>query len=54
MHDYGWQKEKNGYSVWSLALHTGDKRELLTEVSTKRQALAAIKRFREADARRAK
>lgn len=51
MTDYMIQKERDGWSVWTCAPHTGDRRDFMSEHRTKRQALAAIDRYRAVDAR---
>jgi hypothetical protein len=53
MYDYAIQQERaHEWSVWSLAPHTGDKREIISTHSTRISALAAIDRLRVADMRK--
>jgi hypothetical protein len=45
-HDYAIWKEARGYSVWSLKPYTGDKADCLSLHDSKRNAIAALKRYR--------
>ena len=46
LHDYGYQREARGFSVWTRCPHTGDKRDCLDHVPTRRAAEAMIRRLR--------
>lgn len=47
MFDYAIQKESEGWSVWTCAPMTGDRRNFVGHYRTKRDALRAIDRLRE-------
>lgn len=48
MYDFGYQKERpgNGYTVWRLSPHTGDKRDCLGWVRDRRAAERLIAKHR--------
>lgn len=52
MFDYAMTKERDGFSVWSLAPMTGDKRDCLETHVTRISALAHMDRLRSADMRK--
>jgi len=42
MYKYLYQKERQGYSIWSRSGQTGDKKDLLDYASTKKEAVRKI------------
>lgn len=46
MNDFTIQRENDGWSLWTVKPHTGDKADCLDRFTTKRGALAEIARRR--------
>lgn len=46
IYDYGYQRESKGWSVWLRCPYTGDRRDHIADVRSRRDAEALIRRLR--------